>query len=132
MTHQCSYCGALSVFRKNSSHLYWKDYGPVWECAPCRAWVGCHPDGKPLGRLANAELRQKKMQAHAAFDPLWKRKMQRDGLTKGHARAKAYKWLAAQLGIERSDCHIGMFDEATCAKVVEICSPFRIQTGAAA
>jgi len=128
----CAYCGNPAKFSATSAHLYSRDYGPVWECAACRAWVGCHPDGKPLGRLANSELRQKKMQAHAVFDPLWKRKMQRDGLKKGHARAKAYKWLASQLGIQARDCHIGMFDEATCAKVVEICRPFRIQSGSAA
>lgn len=93
-----------------------------WRCKPCDAWVGCH-DGteRPLGRLANAELRQAKQEAHAAFDPLWKRKMERDGCSKGKARGAGYKWLADQLGIDRKRCHIGMMDAETCRRVVEVC-----------
>ena len=120
----CLYCGKVARFSATSAHLYSRDYGPVWECPTCRAWVGCHPGGAPLGRLANAELRQRKMAAHAVFDPLWHRRMVRDGLNKGHARAKGYKWLADQLGIERKDCHIGMFDVDMCERVVSLCKPF--------
>lgn len=85
-----------------------------WQCKKCDAYVGCHPgSNNPLGRLANAELRQAKMKAHAAFDPKWK---------KGNMkRAIAYKWLAEQLGIACSDCHIGMFDVEMCKKVVNVC-----------
>ncbi|MBO1362066.1 hypothetical protein J2D73_19990 [Acetobacter sacchari] len=121
----CAYCGNDAKKIENSSSIYGgRDYGPAWVCEPCGAWVGCHPDGKPLGRLANKELRMAKQRAHAVFDPLWKRKMERDGLRKGHARAKAYKWLAGCLGIERSDCHIGMFDTAMCQRVVDCCAPY--------
>jgi len=49
-----------------------------WQCKPCDAYVGCHEAGngqgdgtKPLGRLANAELRKAKKDAHYAFDRLW-------------------------------------------------------------
>jgi len=86
-----------------------------WRCDPCRARVGCHKGTtRPLGRLANMQLRYWKMQAHAAFDPIWKR-----GIKK---RSSAYGWLAKKLKIAKKDCHIGMFDVATCKKVVEICS----------
>jgi len=87
-----------------------------YQCSPCGAYVGCHKtgDGKqPLGRLANAELRKAKSAAHAAFDPMWK-----DGKKK---RGSAYAWLADNLGIDKRDCHIGMFDVETCRRVVEIC-----------
>lgn len=81
-------------------------------CNPCGAWVGCHPGTtRPLGRLANAELRQAKVEAHAAFDPLW-----RSGRKK---RKEAYAWLAQQIGVER--IHIGECDVETCRRVVEIC-----------
>lgn len=94
-----------------------------YRCQPCGAWVGCHPGTEtPLGRLADAELRQAKSAAHAAFDPLWKRKAERDGIGKGKARGKGYKWLAQQLGIDPADCHIGMFDAPTCRRVVRICN----------
>lgn len=82
-----------------------------WRCEPCAAWVGCHPGTvKPLGRLANAELRRAKMKAHAAFDPLWK-----SGVLDRHS---AYAWLAEVLGVSRADCHIGMMDVDACKAVV--------------
>lgn len=97
-----------------------------WQCKPCDAYVGVHAGSeRPLGRLANAELRKEKMAAHAAFDPLWKRKMARDGIPKKAARAKAYKWLAEALSIPREECHIGMMDIARCKRVVEICNQYR-------
>lgn len=96
---------------------------PVWWCKPCDAWVGCHPGTeRPLGRLANAELRLAKQEAHAAFDPLWKRKMEREGISKTKARGAGYKWLSEQLGIDRRRCHIGHMDVAACRRVVELCT----------
>lgn len=95
-----------------------------WQCAPCDAHVGCHPpagpdglggqgDGTvPLGRLANAELRRAKSQAHAAFDPLW-----REGTLKRH---QAYGWLAKQMGLKKSQCHIGSFNVAQCRQVLDL------------
>ncbi len=95
-----------------------------YRCAPCEAWVGCHPGTMmPLGRLANAELRAWKSKAHEAFDPLWKRKMKK-GVLQHHARRAGYVWLAVQLGIRPKDCHVGLFDVAPCQRVVEICAPF--------
>lgn len=83
-------------------------------CYPCAAYVGCHPGTKkPLGRLANAELRKAKQAAHVAFDPLWRDRKQK--------RKAAYTWLAKQLGIHVNDCHIGMFDVEMCRRVVEAC-----------
>lgn len=85
-----------------------------WRCIPCGAYVGCHQgSGRPLGRLANKQLRSAKQSAHAAFDPIWK-----SGRMK---RGKAYSWLAKQLGIPKKHCHIGMFDVDMCSRVVEVC-----------
>lgn len=96
----------------------------VYRCVPCGAWVGCHPGTtRPLGRLANAELRAAKSAAHRAFDPLWKRKIQRSACSKSHARKAGYAWLARELGIDPKQCHIGHFDVAMCERVVVICSP---------
>lgn len=87
-------------------------------CAPCGAYVGCHAGTiRPLGRLANAELRRAKIAAHAAFDPLWKPQNGYRRMT----RSAAYRWLTAQLKINREECHIGMFDVNTCRKVVQVC-----------
>ena len=98
---------------------------PFWRCCVCQAYVGCH-DGtyRPKGSPCGPETRQARIAAHAAFDPLWRRKMEADGLTQGHARAKAYKWLAEQLGTAPEATHIGMFDAATARRVVELCAPY--------
>jgi hypothetical protein len=113
----CPYCGALAalvhgdVVYPHRTDLKEKRF---YICPPCKAWVGCHPGGtKPLGRLANAELRRWKMEAHAHFDPLWMRRVM--------SRTKAYKWLALELGLTVEETHIGMFDVAMCKKVVEAC-----------
>lgn len=122
----CPYCGAKAVFHSTSAHVYRRDYGPIWACDPCAAWVGCHPGTrKPLGRLADKALRDAKIRAHAAFDPLWKAKIKRDQCSKGEARSKGYAWLSQQLGIPPRDTHIGMFDAALCARVVELCQSVR-------
>lgn len=83
----------------------------------------------PLGRLADAELRDWKKRAHAVFDPLWKARAEKrkreegDKYYDGRSRGVGYKWLAGQLGIEVKECHIGMFDVETCKRVVEVCQP---------
>lgn len=112
----CPYCGGATRL-VDSAVIYGRSYGQAWVCErypECDAYVGCHKGtDKPLGRLANAALRQAKQQAHAAFDPLW----QSGAMT----RAAAYEWLAAQVGVDVEDCHIGFFDLAQCARVVMVC-----------
>lgn len=114
----CDYCGhpaELVTGREVYPGIRTLHHKMLYRCLPCAAHVGCHEGTmRPLGRLANAELRAAKMAAHAAFDPVWRdeRAMTRRG---------AYAWLAAQLGIPREDCHIGMFDAPQCRRVVEIC-----------
>lgn len=112
----CPYCGKWSK-KVNGDTIYphRKDlYKKVFYlCEPCDAYVGCHPNTtKPLGRLANEELRKAKSSAHMAFDKLW-----RGG---NMSRGKAYQWLQRQLKLPAQDCHIGMFDIETCKKVVQV------------
>lgn len=114
----CDYCqqpallvGGEAIY-PHRRDLYTREF---WHCAPCSAWVGCHPGtARPLGRLADADLRAAKQQAHAAFDPFWRKANMK--------RNHAYGWLAKRLGIERERCHIGMFDVETCRRVVAICN----------
>jgi hypothetical protein len=87
---------------------------PIWACMPCGAWVGCHPGTtNRLGRLANAQSRRLKMDAHAAFDPLW-----RSG---NMTRKAAYAWLRDQLGITDRECHMGWMGDDLLRRVVEVC-----------
>jgi hypothetical protein len=115
--------------------LYEREY---LYCEPCQAWVGCHPDGTPMGMLADAELRKERMEAHRLFNTLWQTKLRARASeyaegTKGwrskEIRIKkecmraGYMWLAAQMGIPPRECHIAMFDVEQCKKVQELCRP---------
>lgn len=114
----CPYCGGESHLADSTRIYSGVSYGPIYLCdgyPRCDAYVGCHKGTtKPLGRLADAELRRAKKAAHAVFDRLWKYK------DKG-ARSRAYEWLAEKLGISVEDCHIGMFDIQQCRSVVAAC-----------
>ncbi len=114
----CDYCGNPSELVRGKvmyPHIHKLHGIPMWACMPCRAWCGCHPGTEiPLGRLANSGLRKAKMAAHAAFDSKWKGKGSK-------VRRESYYWLSKELGIDFKDCHIGMMDEAMCARVVEVC-----------
>lgn len=97
-----------------------------WYCSNCGAYCGVHRGTlKPLGRPGGKEARAARMVAHAAFDPLWEKRMRLSGINRHHARGKGYKWLAAALGIDAKDCHIGSMDAATAMRVVEICRSAR-------
>lgn len=123
----CRYCKGAAELKKKGDrgYPYERNYGPMWVCEPCKAWVGCHPGTEnPLGGLANKELRELKMEAHRFFDPLWKKKIEKEGCSKGFARRAAYKWLAKQMGMNIKLCHIGYMNNEECKRVVEICSKF--------
>lgn len=110
----CDYCGRETEY-VDSKVIYGKSYGKIYLCRNCMAYVGVHKGtDKPLGRLANAELRNWKKAAHAVFDPLWKY-----GRFRGHRNA-AYGWLAQKMGLPVEKTHIGMFDVGQCRKAIEI------------
>ena len=124
----CRYCDrqAALVHPGEDGYPYRTDYGPVWLCAPCGAYVGCHKGTtNALGGLANAELREWKQKAHAAFDPLWQAKIRCDGCSKSHARKAGYRWLSKQLGIPPKLTHIGYMSVEECRRVVEVCEASR-------
>lgn len=97
-----------------------------YKCFNCDAYVGCHRrTSEPLGRPANAELRAARQKLHnLMIDPLWKTAIDACGYTPEDnkaraiitkaARARVYHYLAMSLGIERSECHVAMFDLETC------------------
>lgn len=128
----CRYCeqSAKLILSGEDGYPYRTDYGPVWLCAPCGAYVGCHKGTtNALGGLANAELREWKMKAHAAFDPLWQAKIRRDGCSKSKARKAGYLWLSGQLGIPPKLTHIGYMSVEECKRVVEVCERWRQPSG---
>lgn len=112
MNVNCTYCNDVAEY-VDSSCIYGKSYGMIYLCRKCNAYVGVHKGtNKPLGILANAELREWKKKAHSHFDKLWKLKKM--------TRANAYKWLSKQLNKDIKETHIGMFNVDDCKRVVEV------------
>lgn len=100
------------VIYPNLPSLHRKNY---WRCKRCDSWVGCHNGTTiPLGSLANKSLRTIRTKAHRVFDQLWHD-------PSPMSRTQAYKWLANELKISESKCHIGMMDYGMCAKVINVC-----------
>lgn len=98
---------------------------PMFRCK-CGAYVGAHPGTEvPLGYPAGPETRALRSKVHRLLDPLWEAKMQRDKVSKGKARDAAYGWLAAQLAIDRDDCHVSHFNADRCRAAIAILEPFR-------
>lgn len=110
----CPYDGTPAEW-VNNSRIYGKSYGKsymCWLCPKCGAYVGCHQNTRrPLGTMANRELRNWRMHAHAHIDPLWK-----DG--ENHiSRGAVYAILAEHFG---RHIHIGESDIETCKKIIEL------------
>lgn len=112
----CPYCNGKTelvtgkVIYPNLHRLWSKNF---YQCKPCDAHVGCRSNTrKPLGRLANPELRKAKVKAHFYFDQLWEQGWM--------TRSECYRWLSKVMGLPKEKTHIGMFDLDQCAKVVEV------------
>lgn len=111
LTPICPHCHVDGVLRQ-------REYGHRWECPVpgCDARVGVHkhsPRFAPLGTMARGPLRAIRMQAHDAFDPLW-----RGARARFPYRNAAYAWLARELEIDVKRCHFGEFDEAMCRRAI--------------
>lgn len=110
----CSKPGELvggDVIYPHRRDLYAKRF---WKCPDHDAYVGCHPGTEhAMGRMADAATRRLKLDAHAAFDPLWK-----SGRMK---RGQAYGWLAERLGIPKGCCHMGSMSDDNLRRVAAIC-----------
>lgn len=109
----CPYCKASAVLKDSAEVYDGRSYGLIWDCRPCDAYVGVHKNSrehKPLGRLANKELRKWKIKAHAAFDHLWK--------TGRMKRREAYAHMQIIMGMTPKQAHIGNFDVDDCKRLV--------------
>ena len=120
----CPYCNNQTKFI-DSEIIYGVSYGMVYFCSPCDAYVGVHKGtDKALGRLADKNLRKFKKRAHYFFDQIAKtdliNKVSPEFIKDISNRGKAYLWLSQQLNIPIDECHIGMFDEDMCRKVIDV------------
>lgn len=120
---KCPYCGSRALLRP-ASVVYGPKASdpaaPYFICArypACDAYVAAHKRTRlPMGSLANAELRRKRIQAHAALDRLWE-----SGLM---SKKQAYLWLQAKLGLPGEETHIGRFSTFRCEQVIQLCGSF--------
>jgi len=115
-TPKCPHCNQLAklvtgeVIYPHRPDLHDRHF---YMCKECDAYVGCHRGTKyPLGQLANKKLRSLRMEAHEAFDEIWKGRM---------SRSEGYKWLAFHMSMSATECHIGKMGVKNCWKVIKIC-----------
>lgn len=113
----CPYCTGFASLQ-SSAIIYGKNIGKMYICNAyprCDSYVGAHRGSlKPLGTLANKELRQWRIKTHEEFDSLWSKYTNRK-----RARSIEYSKLSKHLGILNVDCHIGGFDIEICKEVIE-------------
>jgi len=112
----CPFCGHDVVFTSNKE-LYGREYGngKCYLCRHCLASTGTHPDGSPLGMLANREMKELKKVCHALFDPIWRTQ-------KEVKRGELYTILADKMRIAKKDCHFGHFDVDRLTIAIQIMS----------
>lgn len=112
----CQYCQNEATFM-TTEEFYGKDYGTnMWVCRPCDAYVGTHKrTDQPKGTLANKELREWRMKAHKAVDPLW---LSNKG-SRTKARTKVYRWIQQVMSLSKEEAHIGMMDKEQCQRLIK-------------
>ncbi|USL16590.1 MULTISPECIES: zinc-finger-containing protein [Bacillus cereus group] len=113
---KCTFCNGEVVLTSNKE-LYGKEYGngKCYLCRKCKASVGTHNGTtRPLGILANREMKILKKTCHDLFDITWKNKILN--------RTEAYKRLARLLGIKQEDCHFGHFEIDMLINAIKVLS----------
>jgi len=108
----CPYCNSPAVWVENKV-VYGRNYGKsymMWHCPKCEASIGCHNNTKrPLGTMANKELKKMRNLAHEAIDPLWKEM--------GMSRKDVYEALGKIFGYK---VHVGSADMKTCQRLIGV------------
>lgn len=65
-----------------------------------------------MGIPANRSTKKARMEAHEAFDTLWK--------TGRMTRPQAYQVMQELMGLTKAEAHIGRFNREQCAKLVSL------------
>lgn len=109
----CPYCGRMAVLRP-AKHVYGSrnlDSGNyLYVCSgypSCDSYIGVHKKTmRPMGTLANGDLRHKRIEAHRALNQV---------VNSGMMTKKGiYIWLQNRFGLREKDMHIGKFSEYRC------------------
>lgn len=99
----CSGVLTLKYSRRFDRHFY----GCSKWASGCNGGIGAHKDGRPLGVPADSFTKKKRIEAHNAFDRIWKSRLL--------SRTAAYQWLSTQMGRE---IHMGELGAEDCDAVV--------------
>ena len=117
---KCPYCHANASLRPASivyglnkrskgKYIYLCDRWPA-----CDAYVSTHGrTKKPMGSLANGDLRHKRILAHQALAELQQYRHMK--------KWEVYVWLQAKLGLHEHQAHIGEFSDVMCEQVIKMC-----------
>ena len=120
-TIKCPYCHANATLRPASvvygfnrrsrgKFLYLCDRWPA-----CDAYVSAHDQThRPMGTLANGDLRHKRILAHRALLQLQQ--------SRNMEKWEVYIWLQAKLGLNEQQTHIGQFSDWMCDEVIRLCN----------
>jgi len=107
LDHPCPECGEPMILRDSK-------YGLFYGCTAfpqCKASHGAHKKtGQPLGIPADKMTKKARIEAHDAFDQLWKGKHM--------ARGEAYQWMQEAMEMTEEEAHIGRFGADQCEELV--------------
>jgi len=115
---KCNICGGKVEYTSNAK-IYGRQYGSgyCYLCKECGAFVGTHKPRprQAMGILADAKMRDLRMQCHELFDSIW-----RNNKHPVAKRRKTYAWLAEKLDIPVYECHFGYMDRDMLNKALNI------------
>lgn len=80
-----------------------------WMCNSCKNFVGCHKNAnknktRPLGVIANRELKQARIKIHSIIDPIWRNEKMK--------RGELYALISEELGYTYHTGDLRNMDEA--------------------
>ena len=97
-----------------------------------QGYVGSHKaNGRPLGRPANAELRNARQHVHKVMDPIWQKAPDAQEyagsdqddkarkIIRMAARGRVYKWLAYKMGLDKY--HTAELNIEQCREAYRLC-----------
>lgn len=127
----CPYCGGEAELVPSTEIYGDKANGwpPRYFCRPCFAHVGTHKGTnppKPLGTLANYQVRQLRKKCHDVIDPFWKR--QNKGLrnkNKRYRREIVYRVLKRVMEMTDAEAHVGMWQVEECEDFLVLAGKFK-------
>jgi len=103
----CAECGAPMELRRGPKVFYQCSGWPN-----CKGKLGARPDGTPKGTPGTKLTKHRRIQAHRAFDLIWKRKLM--------SRGGAYRWLRQELGLTKKTARISQLTDQQCEGLIEL------------